>query len=63
MTEPKISGNFTVDDIHKIREYNYERTKNMDEKERSDYYKKQADEFLRSAGIVPKNAKSSQRIA
>ncbi|MDR3244163.1 MAG: hypothetical protein LBT79_05385 [Elusimicrobiota bacterium] len=25
----KISPNFTIDDIHKIREYNYELRKNM----------------------------------
>jgi hypothetical protein len=29
MTEPKISPNFTIEDIHKIREWNYERRKNM----------------------------------
>jgi len=26
---PEISPNFTIDDIHKIREWNYERYKNM----------------------------------
>ena len=29
MDELKISSNFTIEDIHKIREYNYERRKNM----------------------------------
>jgi hypothetical protein len=29
MTKPTISPNFTVDDIHKIREWNYERRKDM----------------------------------
>ena len=53
--ELKISKDFTVDDIHKVREYNYEKTKDMSIKERSDYYKKQADDFLKSAGLVPKN--------
>ena len=30
---PKISSNFTVDDIHVIREWNYERRKNMTQRE------------------------------
>ncbi|GMO57802.1 MAG: hypothetical protein Ta2A_03270 [Treponemataceae bacterium] len=29
MTKPTVSPNFTVDDIHKIREWNYERRKDM----------------------------------
>ena len=29
MSELKISPNFTIDDIHKVREYNYERRRNM----------------------------------
>ncbi len=29
MEEPMISPYFTVEDIHKIREYNYELTKDM----------------------------------
>lgn len=52
-----ISKNFTVEDIHKVREYNHELTKGMDESERNAYYKAQADDFLREAGIVPKNKK------
>ena len=34
----EISPNFTIEDIHKIREKNYELTKNMTEQERRDYY-------------------------
>ena len=34
----EISSDFTVEDIHKIREKNYENTKDMTEQERSDYY-------------------------
>lgn len=34
-----ISPDFTIDDIHKIREYNYNATKNMSKDERNDYYK------------------------
>jgi hypothetical protein len=32
--EPKISPSFTVDDIHKIREWNYERLKDATKEER-----------------------------
>ncbi|MCL2619511.1 MAG: hypothetical protein FWD97_01075 [Defluviitaleaceae bacterium] len=34
MTELKISDDFTIEDIHKIREYNYERRKGMTFEER-----------------------------
>jgi hypothetical protein len=33
-----ISPDFTIDDIHKIREQNYERTKNMTMEEKIAYY-------------------------
>jgi len=33
MDKPALSKNFTVEDIHKVREYNYERRKNMSAKE------------------------------
>ena len=33
-----ISPNFTIEDIHKIREHNYELTKNMTRQEKMDYY-------------------------
>ena len=38
MNKPKISKEFTIEDIHKLREYNYEQTKGMTVKERSEYY-------------------------
>ena len=44
MSEIKISKEFTIDDIHKIREHNYETTKNMSVDELRVYYKKSADE-------------------
>jgi hypothetical protein len=34
----EISPDFTIDDIHKIREQNYERTKNMTMEEKIAYY-------------------------
>lgn len=33
-----ISPDFTIEDIHKIREWNYERTKNMTIEEKVAYY-------------------------
>ena len=33
-----VSPDFTVEDIHKIREKNYEITKNMTRQEKMDYY-------------------------
>ncbi len=38
MEKPALSPNFTIEDIHKLREYNYEMTKDMTDKERMDYY-------------------------
>lgn len=42
-----ISPNFTIEDIHKIREYNYEMTKNMTRQEKMDYYNEGAREVRR----------------
>ena len=38
MNRLDISPDFTVEDIHKIREYNHEMTKNMGFEERKKYY-------------------------
>lgn len=54
MTDLNISPNFTIDDIHKIREYNYEQTKKLSPAEQSSYYKSKAESFLKAAGIDPK---------
>ena len=35
---PKLSNEFTIEDIHKVREYHYELTKNMTVAERQEYY-------------------------
>lgn len=42
--KPAISPDFTIEDIHKIRVYHYEITKNMSAGERHAYYRKRADE-------------------
>ena len=38
MKKLEISPDFTIEDIHRIREKNYEITKGMTEQERRDYY-------------------------
>lgn len=38
MNKPVLSPNFTIEDIHKLREYNYYQTKNMTLQERMNYY-------------------------
>lgn len=44
MKKPKISKNFTIEDIHTIREYNSERRKKLSSKERLEDIKKSANE-------------------
>ena len=38
MNKPILSPNFTIEDIHKLSEYNYYQTKDMTLQERIDYY-------------------------
>lgn len=38
MEKPVLSPDFTIEDIHKIREQNYERTKDMTVAEKVAYY-------------------------
>jgi hypothetical protein len=45
--EPVLSPNFTLDDIHKIREWNYERTKDATPEEYDALLKKESGEALR----------------
>ena len=47
MIELNISPNFTLEDIRKIRTYNYEMTKDMTYEERDLYYKKLTDEAMK----------------
>ena len=42
-----LSPNFTIEDIHKLREYNYEMTKGMTEQERMDLYNREGWEVHR----------------
>ena len=45
MEKPVLSSNFTNEDIHKLREYNYEMTKHMTDQERIDYYNRRGHEI------------------
>jgi len=45
MDKPIFEKSFSVDDIRKLRDYNYERTKNFTPKELIDDINKSADEF------------------
>ena len=47
MKKPILSPDFTIEDIHKLREYNYEMTKDMTEQERMDYYNEAGHAFQR----------------
>lgn len=47
MEKPILSPDFTVEDIHKLREYNYEMTKDMTDKERMGYYNNRGREVQR----------------
>lgn len=47
MEKLNISADFTVDDIHKIREYHYSITKGMTPQEKRDYYNKRGMEVHR----------------
>jgi hypothetical protein len=46
-TFPELSPAFTLDDIRKIRDYNYELSKVLSEKEMDEYYHEAADNFKR----------------
>ena len=47
MEKPVLNSDFTIDDIHKLREYNYYHTKDMSPQERMDYYNKKGRAFQR----------------
>ncbi len=49
-TEPVISPEFTIEDIHKIREYHYELTKDMTMQEKIDFYNEGGEYFFKRDG-------------
>lgn len=58
MEQLNISPNFTIEDIHKIREYNYEKTKNMNLEEIIFYYNKTAEELAEEFPHIKKSFKN-----
>ena len=46
IAELAISPNFTIEDIHKIREYHYELTKDMTTQEKINFYNEGGRAFL-----------------
>ena len=46
IAKPIISPDFTIEDIHKIREYHYELTKDMTTQERINFYNEGGRAFL-----------------
>jgi NTP pyrophosphatase (non-canonical NTP hydrolase) len=56
--KPDISPNFTVEDIHRIREWNYERTKDATPEEYDALLKQESGEVLRRMAEL----KANQRV-
>ena len=46
IAKPNISPDFTIEDIHKIREYHYELTKDMTAQEKINFYNEGGRAFL-----------------
>ena len=46
ITKPNISPDFTIEDIHKIREYRYELTKDTTTQEKINFYNEGGRAFL-----------------
>ncbi len=59
ITKPKLSPNFTIDDIHKIREWNYERLKDSTIEEREAEYKEKMLYFAKRLHCVLDEASNS----
>jgi len=43
--QPEISKAFTVEDIHRLRAWNFEKLQDATEQERTQYYRASSDEF------------------
>lgn len=57
--KPKISPNFTVDDIHKIREWHYEMLKDATLEERTMFYEEAASEARRAIEEIRRQKKEA----
>lgn len=58
VAKPKLSSNFSIDDIHKIREWNYERLKDSTIEEREIEYKENMIYFAKRLHCVFDEAKN-----
>ena len=54
MNDVKISPDFTIDDIHKIRYANYERTKSMTHQELIEHTRREAQPILKRLANMKK---------
>ena len=52
MRHPDGTYDLTIDDIHEIREKNYEDTKNLSDKELIEYYNKKGREAAVRLGLI-----------
>ena len=52
MRHPDGTYDLTIDDIHEIRERNYELTKNMSSSELIEYYNRKGREAAKSLGLL-----------
>jgi len=52
MRHPDGTYDLTIDDIHEIKEKNYELTKNMSSSELIEYYNRKGKEAVKSLGLV-----------
>jgi hypothetical protein len=50
--EPKLSNDFTIDDIHKICHWNYERFKNATTQERMEHYRVHTEKTISRLGLT-----------
>jgi hypothetical protein len=57
--KPTLSSQFTIDDIHKIREWNYERLKDSTIEEREAEYKERIHYFAKRSNCVFDEASNS----
>ena len=55
-----ISPNLTIEDIHKIREYNFEMTKNMTTEDKFSYYRNGAEKALKRMSELKEENKNNQ---
>ncbi|GHV24030.1 hypothetical protein AGMMS49959_19120 [Planctomycetales bacterium] len=58
--DPQLSPNFTLDDIHKIREWNYERMKDATREEYIEDMNRQAEPVIREIEALRAKRQAAQ---